>query len=188
MELLPTPLEGVLVVDTMPNEDSRGTFRRLWCQREVGAETNGIVQISMSETRRRGTLRGMHFQIAPSRESKLIHCVRGQIHDVALDLRPRSPSYLRHFGIDLQPSNGRALYIPPGCAHGFLTLADDCAVLYMMSDFYDPALGRGVRWDDAAFGIAWPERPREMLERDANFPDFDPRIVDGFVDYGRSAD
>jgi dTDP-4-dehydrorhamnose 3,5-epimerase len=125
----------------------------------------------------------MHYQIAPSREGKLIHCVRGRIHDVALDLRPRSPSYLQHFGVDLSPEGATGFFIPPGCAHGFLTLTDDVAVLYMMSDYYDPALSRGVRWDDPAFGIAWPERPREMLERDGSYPDFDPRTVDGFVDY-----
>jgi dTDP-4-dehydrorhamnose 3,5-epimerase len=183
VKLLPTPLEGVLIVDTMPHEDHRGTFRRLWCQREIGAATGNVVQSSLSETRKRGTLRGMHFQSAPSREGKLISCVRGRIYDVALDLRPKSPSYLRHFGIDLQASDRRSLYIPPGCAHGFLTLADDSAVLYMMSDFYEPALTRGVRWNDPAFGIVWPERPQEMMERDAAYPDFDPRTVDGFVDY-----
>ncbi len=125
----------------------------------------------------------MHFQLAPSREDKVVHCVRGRIYDVALDLRSHSASYLSHFGIELSASGSQALFIPAGCAHGFLTLTDDCAVLYMMTDFYDPALSTGVRWDDPVFAIAWPEKPLEILERDAQYPDFDPRSVDGFADY-----
>ncbi|HVZ16545.1 MAG TPA: dTDP-4-dehydrorhamnose 3,5-epimerase family protein [Terriglobales bacterium] len=179
-----TSLHGVVLVDTEPKEDIRGSFRRLWCQREVAAAAlpTRIVQTSLSVTNRRGTLRGMHFQLPPSREDKLIHCVRGRIFDVALDLRRGSPSYLRHFSVELAASDSKALFIPSGCAHGFLTLSDDCSVLYMMTDFYDPALQSGVRWDDPAFAIDWPERPKEILPRDASYVDFDPGSVDGFSD------
>jgi dTDP-4-dehydrorhamnose 3,5-epimerase len=142
-----------------------------------------IEQTSLSVSKRRGTLRGMHFQLPPSREGKLVTCVRGRIFDVALDLRPRSRSFLRHFGVELKDDEPRSLFIPPGCAHGFLTLTDDCAILYMMTDFYEPTLSTGVRWNDPAFGIAWPEQPTEVLDRDATYPDFDPRTVDGFADY-----
>lgn len=180
-----TAVEGVFVVETLAHSDPRGSFRRLWCRQEAeAAHVRGdIVQTSLSVTTRRGTLRGMHFQLPPSREDKVVTCVRGRIFDVALDLRPKSPTYLRHVGVELAEDQPRALYIPAGCAHGFLTLTDDCAVLYMMTDFYDPSLARGVRWDDPAFGIAWPEKPTEILERDAHYPDFDPRTVDGFAEY-----
>jgi len=156
MRFAPTPIRGVSVVDTEPREDVRGSFRRLWCQNEAtGAGLPAdIVQTSLSVNKRRGTLRGMHFQLAPSREGKVVHCVRGRIFDVALDLRRNSTSYLQHFGLELSSAGSKALFIPPGCAHGFLTLTDDCSVLYMMTDYYDPALSTGVRWDDAAFAIA----------------------------------
>ena len=185
MEISRTPIEGAMVIAASSHKDSRGTFRRLWCRRDYGSlhAPADIVQASLSETRRRGTLRGMHFQIAPSREDKLVTCIRGRIYDVALDLRPGSPSYLKHHGVELSEENCRTFVIPTGCAHGFLSLSDDCAMVYMMTDFFDSTLQRGVRWNDPAFGIAWPEEPREILDRDANYADFDPRIVDGFADY-----
>jgi dTDP-4-dehydrorhamnose 3,5-epimerase len=174
-----------MLVEFVKHVDERGTFRRLWSQREAAAANVGrpVVQSSLSVTSRRGTLRGMHFQLPPSREDKIVQCVRGRIFDVALDLRRRSPTYLEHFGAELSEERPRALFIPAGCAHGFLTLADDSAVLYMMTDYYDPALSTGVRWNDPAFGIQWPEQPRELLERDRTYPDFDERTVDGFAAY-----
>jgi dTDP-4-dehydrorhamnose 3,5-epimerase len=185
MQFKPTPLSGVVVAATAIQQDARGSFRRVWCQRDAedAALPVPIVQTSLSVTQRRGTLRGLHFQSAPSREGKLVTCVRGRIFDVALDLRPRSDTFLRHFAIELREDDPRGLFIPPGCAHGFLTLTDDCSILYMMTDFYEPTLSNGVRWNDAAFGILWPEPPKEMLERDRSYPDFDARIVDGFASY-----
>jgi dTDP-4-dehydrorhamnose 3,5-epimerase len=185
LEFSPTPLRGVSIVDSVPHEDPRGSFGRIWCREEFGRQQlpSALAQVSLSRTAKKGTLRGMHFQLAPSREDKLVRCVRGRIFDVALDLRRRSPSYLSHVGVELGDGGMRGLFIPAGCAHGFLTLEPDCVVLYMMTDVYSSGLQAGVRWDDPAFAIAWPERPAEVLERDAQFPDFDPGIVDGFSDY-----
>lgn len=185
MDFSRTAVDGVYLLRSESLEDSRGSFQRLWCQR--AAEANGlsrpIVQVSLSETRRERTLRGMHFQIAPSREEKIVRCLVGSIFDVALDLRPRSRTYLRHFGTVLSGEDQQALLIPAGCAHGHLTLTRNCAVLYMMTDYYEPELSRGVRWNDPAFAIEWPSTPHEILPRDADYPDFEPRIVDGFADY-----
>ncbi len=184
MKFRPTTVLGVQLVDFVRHADDRGTFRRIWSQREASAAgVRPIVQSSLSVTLRRGTLRGMHFQLAPSREDKIVQCVRGRIFDVALDLRRGSATYLQHYGTELAEDRPNALYIPAGCAHGFLTLADDCAVLYMMTDVYDASLSTGVRWDDPAFAIAWPDRPRELLERDGSYPDFDEKTVDGFAAY-----
>jgi dTDP-4-dehydrorhamnose 3,5-epimerase len=133
------------------------------------------VQSSVSFNSRPGTLRGMHFQEAPHAEDKLVRCTRGAIYDVIVDLRPASPAYCRWFGIELTPDNGRELLIPKGCAHGFQTLLGDTEVHYQMSYPYVPGAGRGVRWDDPAFGIEWPSAgSRVMSERDASYPDFRP--------------
>ena len=171
-----TSVEGVHEVALEPHVDERGSFSRIFCRREF--ESAGLIgevaQSSLSETRRRGTLRGLHYQVHPSREAKVVRCVRGSIFDVALDLRPDSPTYLRHHGAELSDENGRGLYIPPGCAHGFQTLTDDVLVLYFMSDHYQPGLGRGVRWDDPAFGIRWPIENPLLLDRDRDYPDFQP--------------
>ena len=185
MRFSKTTVEGVKLVEFDRYVDDRGTFRRLWSQREAADANIGraIVQSSISVTSRRGTLRGMHFQLPPSREDKVVQCLRGRIFDVALDLRAKSTSYLQHFGTELSEEQPRALYIPAGCAHGFLTLTDDCTVLYMMTDYYNSALSTGVRWDDPAFSIAWPERPAELLERDRTYPDFDDKSVRGFAGY-----
>jgi dTDP-4-dehydrorhamnose 3,5-epimerase len=174
-----------MVVEAIPHRDVRGSFRRLWCHEEFAEHglLTQIVQVSLSDTKRCGTLRGMHFQLPPSREGKLVQCVAGRIYDVALDLRRRSPSFLAHFGLELSPETNRALFIPAGCAHGFLTLADDCTVLYMTTDFYHPALSAGVRWNDPRFKITWPAQPTEILPRDAHYADFDDDIADKFADY-----
>lgn len=185
MKFQPAPIAGVKILELTPHRDERGSFSRLWCLQESADAGTGepVVQSSLSINRLQGTLRGMHFQKAPSREGKYVHCVRGRIYDVALDLRPNSRTFLKHFGAELSATNDRALYIPPGCAHGFLTLTSDCAVLYMMTDFYRPDLSAGVRWNDPAFGIAWPAAPAEIIERDAAYPDFHPGFVDSFADY-----
>jgi len=127
---------------------------------------------SLSISRRRGTLRGMHYQAAPHHEVKLVRCVRGCIRDAVVDLRPESPTFTRHFGAVLTADNRKAMYIPTGFAHGFQTLEDDTEALYQISEFYSPEHSRGVRWDDPAFGIAWPPDERMLSERDRSYPDF----------------
>ena len=185
MRFQPTSLAGVTLIEFASHQDGRGSFQRLWCQREfeIGGLPRKIVQVSLSQTKQRGTLRGLHYQLPPSREDKLIQCVNGHIFDVALDLRPTSSTFLQHYSIELSASEPRALFIPAGCAHGFLTLAADCRIIYMMSDFYDAELSRGVRWNDPAFNIKWPEEPLAMIRRDSEYPDVDLGILDAFLDY-----
>jgi dTDP-4-dehydrorhamnose 3,5-epimerase len=172
----PLALPGAMIVDLERFDDARGYFARAWCEREfVQAGLNPrLVQASISHNRRRGTLRGMHYQIAPHDEDKLVRCIQGAVWDVIIDLRPESPTYLQHRGIELNAGRGRALYIPKGFAHGFQSLTDDAQLFYQMSEFYEPAAQRGLRWDDPRFGIDWPERPPVLNQRDASYPDFVP--------------
>ena len=158
MKFRETPLSGAFVVDIEPHLDERGFFARTWCSQEFAAQglEHALVQVSISRNARRGTVRGMHLQLPPSRESKLVRCTRGSIYDVIIDLRPESPTYLRHFALELQAQASNALYIPPLVAHGFQTLADDTEVLYQMTDTHAPELVYGVRWNDPAFAIGWP--------------------------------
>jgi dTDP-4-dehydrorhamnose 3,5-epimerase len=172
----PTELPGVYVVDLEPIEDERGFFARTWCQEEfaaLGLDGN-LAQCNISYNRLRGTLRGMHYQAEPHGEAKLVRCSRGAIYDVAVDLRPGSPAYLKHLGVELSADNRRALFIPAGLAHGFQTLTSDSEVFYQMSCAYVPGAGRGVRWNDPAFGIAWPDDERTISDRDKTWPDFAP--------------
>ena len=176
MRFRETPLPGAFVVDIEANADSRGFFARTWCAREFAAQglRDVCVQASISRNERKGTVRGMHMQLPPSEESKLVRCTRGSIHDVIVDMRPSSPTYLRHFGVELDSVKYNALYIPPMFAHGFQTLADETEVLYQMSDFYAPHVSYGFRWNDAAFRIEWPlPGASEIHPRDAAYPDFD---------------
>ncbi len=174
MIFTPTGLAGVCIIDPERLEDERGYFARLWCREEF--ERRGLnprlVQCSLSHNVKRGTLRGMHFQIPPFAEAKLVRCIRGAIFDVALDLRRESPSFGAWEGQVLSASNQRALHIPEGCAHGFITLEDDTDVMYQMSAPFSLDHARGVRYDDPAFGIRWPEPVRVIKERDARYPDF----------------
>jgi len=175
MLLRETPLRGAFLVDIEPHRDSRGFFARTWCSREFAAHglSGALVQTSISRNERRGTIRGMHTQLPPSNEAKLVRCTRGAIYDVIIDLDPQSPSYLLHFGVELSADKYNALYIPPLMLHGFQTLQDQSEVLYQMTDFYAPELGYGVRWNDPAFAIAWPIRdPITILARDGEYPDF----------------
>jgi dTDP-4-dehydrorhamnose 3,5-epimerase len=172
----PTALEGAFVIGPEPAADARGLFARTWCRRELearGLET-AIAQCSTSFNKRKGTLRGMHYQEAPFAETKIVRCTRGAIHDVIIDLRPQSPTFTHHVAIVLTAEDRKALYIPTGFAHGFQTLEDDTEVLYQISEFYSPEHSRGVRWDDPAFQIAWPPDDRTMSERDRSYPDFRP--------------
>jgi dTDP-4-dehydrorhamnose 3,5-epimerase len=169
-----TPLAGAYVIDIEPHADERGFFARTWCREEVGALglNADVAQCSTSYNKRRGTLRGMHYQARPYAECKFVRCIRGSIYDVILDLRPSSPTYQEWFGVELTADNRRGLYIPEDLAHGFQTLADDTEVYYQISAFYRPDYSRGVRWNDPAFGIRWPLAERVMSERDLSFPDF----------------
>lgn len=178
MHIEPTSLPGVMVIDLDRIEDARGWFARTFCRDEFAAlDMNAdVAQCNLSFNRSAGTLRGMHYQAAPHEESKVVRVTRGAIHDVAIDLRPDSPTYCRWHAEHLAADNHRALYIPEGCAHGFQTLVDDTEILYLMGDAYHAESARGVRWDDPAFGIDWPDPPHERIvaDRDAEYPDFAP--------------
>ncbi len=169
-----TPLPGAYVIDIERLEDERGFFARTWCEREYQAHglNPRLVQCSISFNKVKGTLRGMHYQLPPFAEAKVVRCTRGAIYDVIIDLRRESPTFRQHFGITLTPENRSMLYVPEGFAHGLLTLADETEVLYLISEFYAPEYARGVRWNDPAFGIAWPGPVRVISARDANYPDF----------------
>jgi dTDP-4-dehydrorhamnose 3,5-epimerase len=173
MKFHETKLPGVIEVLAEPAADPRGRFLRTWCAEEFAAAGLGFRphQTSISENRLRHTLRGMHWQAAPAEECKLVRCVRGAVFDVAVDLRPDSPAYLHWVGIELRADLHNALLIPAGCAHGFLTLSDESWLEYMIDVPYAPGAGRGARWDDPAFGIAWPAAPAVLSDRDAQWPD-----------------
>jgi dTDP-4-dehydrorhamnose 3,5-epimerase len=172
-----TPLHDAIVIDVERRCDGRGHLARVFCEHEFAEHGLVVrfVQASAITTTRRGTLRGLHFQREPHAEVKLVRCTRGGAHVVILDLRPASASYRRWFGVDLTPANGRLLYVPRGFAQGYQTLEDDTEVVYQMSHEYVPEAASGVRWDDPAFGIAWPPaEARTISERDRAWPDFVP--------------
>jgi dTDP-4-dehydrorhamnose 3,5-epimerase len=169
-----TRLEGAFEIQIEPRADERGFFARSWCQQEFEARglNPNVVQCNVSFNRHKGTLRGMHYQAEPYAEAKLVRCTRGAVYDVALDLRPESSSFKESVAVELTSEKRNMLYIPEGCAHGFLTLADDTEVFYQMSNFYVPDAGRGVRWNDPIFQIAWPGPIEAISERDRSYPDF----------------
>jgi len=169
-----TPVRGAFLLDLELREDERGFFARTWCEHE-GAERGlnlHVAQCNLSFNKKQGTLRGLHYQAEPFQEAKLVRCTHGAIYDVIVDLRPHSPSFKQHFAAVLSAGNRRALYVPEGCAHGFQTLEDDTEVFYQMSAPYSADHARGVRWDDPAFGITWPQAERIMADRDRTYPDF----------------
>ncbi len=170
-----TEIAGVFTVSPELLRDERGSFARTWCEREFREHglNPKVVQCSISFNQRKGTLRGVHYQARPHQEAKLVRCTKGSLYDVALDLRRDSSTYLRWVGVALTAGNRRALYIPEGCAHGFLTLEDNTEVLYQMSEFYHPESARGLRWNDQAFAIAWPGNVEVISERDRTYPDFE---------------
>jgi len=176
MRFLDTPLADARVIEIEPHADARGFFARIFCRDTLSAAglPGEFMQASVSYNIRRGTLRGMHYQAPPHEEPKLVRCTRGAIFDVIIDLRPGSATHRRWFGIELSAENRRTLYVPPGFAHGFQTLADDTEIHYQMAAPYMPALARGVRWNDPAFGIAWPIAEPVLSERDATYPDYAP--------------
>lgn len=166
------PLQGAYLIDMTPMEDERGYFARTFCAEEFAAHGLGAVvsQCNVSFNRRRGTLRGMHFQAPPHDEQKLVRCVAGAVYDVIVDIRGDSPTRHHWFGVELTASNRRSLYIPRGFAHGFITLADATEMLYSMSVPHVPEAARGLRWNDPALGIRWPLAPVVMSMRDAEYP------------------
>ena len=173
----PTDIEGVVVVGPELHADARGFFARTFCAREFEAAGLRplVAQANVSFNHRIGTLRGLHFQRPPAAEAKLVRCTRGRVFDVAVDLRPGSSSYLRHVGVVLDAEERNALYVPEGCAHGYLTLEDACEVAYQVSEFYTPGVERGLHWDDPALGIAWPGEVRVISEKDAAWPYLEAR-------------
>ena len=170
-----TKLPGAFIIEVKRLEDERGFFGRSFCRREF--EERGlnpfVAQCNISFNRDAGTLRGMHYQAAPHAEEKLVRCTRGALYDVIIDLRPESPTFKQWVSLELTEDNGRMLYIPKGFAHGFQTLVDETEIFYQMSAFYHPDSSRGVRWNDPAFGIQWPETERVILsDRDRVWPDY----------------
>jgi len=174
MRFTPLPLTGAMLVEPERREDARGWFARVYCEQEFAAHgvASRMVQTNLSFSRHAGTLRGLHYQLAPHAEDKLVRCAQGAIWDAIVDVRPRSPSYCQWFGIELSAANGRMLLVPQGFAHGFVTLSDDAAVTYQVSAFYTPEYERGARYDDPAFGIAWPHPVRELSDKDRHWPAF----------------
>jgi len=173
-----TPIPGAYTIDLEKRGDDRGFFARVFCRNEFaehGLETQ-YVQINNSLSVDRGTLRGMHYQLDPAAEVKVVRCLKGALWDAILDLRPGSPTFGRSFGAELTAENRRMMYVPRGFAHGFLTLSDDCEAFYFVSAFYAPEAERGVRWNDPKFAIQWPSPPIVISEKDRDRPDFDPAI------------
>ena len=174
MKFTKSKISGAYLIDLDKFEDDRGFVAYAWNAREFvahGLDTK-FVEMIVSYNLRKGTLRGMHYQTDPFAQIKLVRCTRGAIFDVAIDLRPESPTFKQWEAAELTAQNRRMFYIPEGCAHGFQTLADDTEVLYQISNFYAPEHYGGVRWDDPAFGVAWPDDDRTMIARDRDYPDF----------------
>jgi dTDP-4-dehydrorhamnose 3,5-epimerase len=169
-----TPLPGAWVIELDLLYDERGYFARTFDADEFFRRDMdpAVVQCNTSFNERAGTLRGMHYQAEPDAEAKLVRCTRGAVYDVIVDLRPDTPGYCHWFAIELSADNAHMLYVPKGCAHGFQTLADRTEVAYQMSHAHVPEQARGVRWDDPAFGIEWPEAERTISEKDRSYPDF----------------
>ena len=174
MKFAETKIPGVFVIELERHDDDRGWFARAWCCEEFAANglPTDLAQCNLSHSAQRGTVRGMHLQTAPYSEAKLVRCVAGAVHDVALDLRPESPTFKQSFATELTAENGRAVFLPEGIAHGFQTLTDNATLFYQMSTPYAPQFASGVRWNDAALQIEWPIAEAIVCERDLALPDF----------------
>ncbi len=170
-----TPLAGAYLIEQERRGDARGFFARYFCEKEFGdkgLETR-FVQINNSLSAKAGTLRGLHYQLPPAAEVKVVRCVRGALWDAIVDLRPDSPTFRKWFGAELNAENRLMMYVPRGFAHAILTLSDDAEAIYLVSSFYGPEQERGVRWNDPAIGIEWPRQPIEISDKDAKWPDLD---------------
>lgn len=170
-----TKLKGAFIIDLELREDNRGAFARTFCMKEF--EEHGlkptVAQCNLSYNYKAGTMRGMHYQVAPACETKLVRCTKGAIYDVIIDMRPESPTYLQHIGVELTEENHRALYVPEMFAHGYMALTDGAEVVYQVGEFYTPGYERGLRYDDPAFGIEWPMAATVISEKDAAWPLFE---------------
>ena len=175
MRFTETKLKGAFILDLEMREDSRGFFARSFCQKEF--ESHGlkpmVAQCNLSFNHKKGTMRGMHYQVPPAAETKLVRCTRGAIYDVIVDLRPDSPTYLQHVGVELTEHNRKQLYVPEMFAHGYLTLTDHAEVTYQVGEFYTPGYERGIRFDDPALNIEWPVPIEVISDKDANWPGFE---------------
>lgn len=169
-----TKLPGAFIIELERREDERGFFARAWCKKEFEAHSLNLdwVQANLAFSKRRGTLRGLHYQIAPYEEAKLMRCIRGAIYDVIIDLRPESPTYKRWLGVELTADNHKMLYVPEGFAHGYQTLMDNTETFYQASQFYSPESERGLRYDDPALGIEWPIDVQVISDKDESWPDY----------------
>ena len=170
------PLKGAYTIELDKKGDDRGFFARFFCVNEydaLGLDCN-IVQVNNSLSAEKGTLRGMHYQIAPKAETKIVRCVRGSLYDVILDVRAGSPTFGKWFGAELSAENRRMMYVPKGVAHGFVTLEEGTEALYLVTEFYAPEYERGIRYNDPRFGIQWPIAPTVISEKDRTWQDFDP--------------
>jgi dTDP-4-dehydrorhamnose 3,5-epimerase len=179
MKFIESELKGAFIIEPEFLEDERGFFARTFCKKEF--EKHGLnpsfVQCSISFNRKKGTLRGMHYQISPFEEIKIVRCTMGVIYDVIIDLRPDSKTFMRWIAVELSAENRRMIYIPEGFAHGFLTRVDSTEVFYQMNEFYTPGYARGIRWNDQKFNIKWPDGIRIISAKDKNFEDFDPETI-----------
>jgi dTDP-4-dehydrorhamnose 3,5-epimerase len=176
MKFTPLPLGGAYLIDLEKRGDERGFFARFYCETEFAQHglATRFVQINTSLTGKQGTLRGLHYQLPPAAEVKVVRCVRGALYDVILDLRPHSPTFGRSFGAELSAENRTMMYVPEGFAHGFVTLQPDTEAIYLVSAMYSPSAERGIRFDDPRFAIQWPVSPTELSDKDRQWPDYDP--------------
>jgi len=179
MKILNTPINGVYIIESPLIEDLRGSFSRLFCNHSIGEkifESTKIEQINLSITNEAGTIRGLHYQIAPQMECKVIRCLQGKVFDVAVDLRQNSESLFKWYGIELTPENNRAIIIPEGCAHGFQSMQNNSSLLYLHTAAYSPPLERGIRFDDPLISITWPLKPKNLSDRDLGFTYLDKKF------------
>jgi len=174
MKVIPTPLKDAFIIELEKKGDHRGFFARLFCSQEFQEQglDPKVVQANNSLSQEEGTLRGLHYQLPPKEETKLVRCIAGSLYDVILDIRQDSPTFGRSFGIELSSENRRMLYVPKGFAHGFLTLEPSTEILYLVSEFYSQELERGIRWNDPYFAIEWPKTPAVISEKDQKHPNF----------------
>lgn len=174
MKFIETSIRGAFILELEYFKDERGFFARSWCRDEFQAKGLNpcLIQCSISYNKRKGTLRGMHYQIEPHKESKIVRCTMGALYDVIVDLRKDSATFRKWCSAELTAENHRMLYVPEGLAHGYLTLEDDSEVFYQISDSYHPECAKGVRWNDPAFGIKWPAEVKMIAARDSGYPDF----------------
>lgn len=179
MQFTETKLKGAFILDLEPRLDQRGFFARTFCAKEFEAHNlkPTVAQCNLSFNYKKGTLRGMHYQTSPATETKLVRCTQGAIYDVIIDMRPHSPTYLSHIGVELTDENRRALYVPEMFAHGYQALTDEAEVIYQVGEFYTPGYEHGLRYNDPAFDIEWPLSVSEISEKDAAWPLFDFRSV-----------